>query len=309
MISREACPITQEKDLVVALDMPYHSGVLGEWSRESHHEELLRGCNFTILHNRRIDFYFQRWVFDLQVEIARRKGLAGPLPTWDAEGKPSTLASLSHKAEDAMLIRLLCEKPRPRVLDYGMATGEWALMAKAYGCESWGTDIDPRSPQLAKANGLRFAEEDGLPDQYFDFINADQVFEHLPSPRETLGLLQKKLAPGGFLKISTPGDRRMGQKIQRLKKGLYTLALFRRDFFPLSPLCHTNLFSAKALKALAQTAGLEPYRLSLRQAYAVMTDFHTLRQFNRNLHNPWKRCRSHYQTWQFFRKSPGEEKV
>lgn len=203
-----------------------------------------------------------------------------------------------------MLIRLLHpdEKRRPRVLDYGMGSGEWPLMARAYGSEVWGTDVDPRSARAAAESGIRFGELESMPDGYFDFINADQVFEHLPDPLGTLQALCGKLAPGGHVKLSTPADEYIEQRIARLQAGRYTLAAFKEEFHALSPLSHINLYSAEAMQALGKAAGLEPFQLPLKTAYSTVTGFHSLRQINRNVYNPWKRHRARG-TWQFFVKS------
>ncbi|MEZ5430290.1 MAG: class I SAM-dependent methyltransferase [Verrucomicrobiales bacterium] len=186
-----------------------------------------------------------------------------------------SLTELSHKAEDAMLIRLLHPgKSCPKVFDFGMATGEWALMAKAYGSEVWGTDLDPRAPDACAAHGIRFTTLEEAPEGGFDFINADQVFEHLPQPLEIGRILANKLAPGGILKLTTPRDRRIEAKLERLKQGGYDdLAVFEREFFPLSPLSHINLFTARSLIELGERLGLEPFRVPLRQCYATMTAF------------------------------------
>lgn len=257
---------------------------------------------FTILHNPQINFYFQKWVFDQEEEVQRREAMAKRQATATAApARLFTLTELSHKAEDAMLIRLLHrgEERRPRVLDYGMGSGEWPQMAKAYGSEVWGTDVDPRSTQAATESGIHFAKIEEMPGAYFDFINADQVFEHLPDPLATIKALASKLARGGHLKFSTPSDARIEDKIARLQSGGYTLDTFKKDFHALSPLSHINLFAAEAMRTLARAAGLEPFQVPLKTCYSVATGFHSLRQLKRNFYNPLKRHRSRG-TWQFF---------
>ncbi|MDQ3622342.1 MAG: class I SAM-dependent methyltransferase, partial [Verrucomicrobiota bacterium] len=172
----------------------------------------------------------------------------------------------------------------------------------AYGSEVWGTDIDPRSARVAAESGVQFvADVAAVEDGYFDFINADQVFEHLADPVGVIRVLAAKLRRGGHLKTSTPADRRIEAKLARLNSGGYSLQLFKRDFHALSPLSHINLFSATSLGALAAAARLESFRVPLQMCYAVMTGFHSARQLNRNLYNPLKRY-SARGTWQFFRK-------
>lgn len=305
MLTRSACPVTGETALLEEkVRLPYDSGFLGTWTAKRKWGKLLAGRDYRIWHHPGIDFYFQESVFDDEEEAVRREKIASRLaaqPTGEPRGL--SLTELSHKAEDALLIRLLHpDKPRPRVFDFGMATGEWSLMAKAYGAEVWGTDLDPRSPQACEEHGLRFVTLEEAPEGYFDFINADQVFEHLPRPLEIGRILAAKLAPGGILKLTTPSDRKAEAKLARLREGGYAdLPEFERDFFPLSPLSHINLYSADSLVELGRRLGLESMRVPLRKCYATMTGFLSARQWNRNLYNPLKRHLAKG-TWQFFRK-------
>jgi len=57
-----------------------------------------------------------------------------------------------------------------------------------------------------------------LPDADFDFINVDQVFEHLPYPRATLANLTTKLRAGGVVRISVPNGRRVLKKLRYFRK-------------------------------------------------------------------------------------------
>ena len=298
MFDRTACPITRTTTLVEKASAPYDAGLLGAWATRRKQRERLAGQRFVVLHNPAIDFYFQRSVFDQAEEIERRQGIAGRR----SEVRVLSLSDLAHKAEDAMLVRLLQPEGRPRVFDYGMGEGHWIRMAAAYDAEAWGSDVDPRSATVAAHSGVRFvADPATLPEGYFDFINADQVFEHLPDPLGVLRVLAARLRPGGTLKISTPADRQIETRLARFRASGYALETFQTEFHALAPLSHINLFTATSLRALASAAGLESMRLPLRTAYALMTGFHSARQLNRNLYNPLKRHRA-LGTWQYFRK-------
>ncbi len=298
MLDRIECPITASPAVVERIDLPYDSALLGEWSAQRKQTDRLAHKRFTICHNPAIDFYFQRSVFDQGEEIERRQGIADRR----TEERLPALSELCHKAEDAMLIRLLHPNIRPKVLDYGMGEGHWAIMAKAYGSDVWGTDVDPHSAQIAARSGIGFVTDlAALPDNSFDFINADQVFEHLPDPLGTLRQLVTKLRSGGHVKLSTPADLKIEEKLARLGRGGYALDEFKREFHALAPLSHINLFTATSLRALASAAGLNHFRVPLRTCYAVMSGFHSGRQINRNLYNPLKRYRARG-TWQFFKK-------
>lgn len=299
MLVRESCPITGSTNLVRKVDIPFSVGVIAEWVRPRGRARQLEGLNYTVYFNPEVDFYFQRIVFSEQEEEIRRRQLASTNSS-SAE-RVATLNDLCHKAEDAILIRLLFRnKGRPRVLDFGMGGGEWALLAKAFGAEVWGTDIDPRSQIAANSFGIQFSNPVDLPDNFFDFINGDQVFEHLVDPLKWISCLVRKLVPGGHLKLSTPHDNRIENKFRRLAEGEYTeVKHFSEDFRALIPLHHINLFSRTSLIALARRAGLVHYQIPLPLSYAAIVGFHSLRQLNRNAYNPLKRHLAR-KTWQYF---------
>jgi len=129
------------------------------------------------------------------------------------------LRELSHKAEDAILIRLLHRGPgRPKVFDSEFRQGNGSCLPKpAYGAEAWGTDIDPRSEEACRRHGMRFVRLEDAPPDTFDFINADQVVKHLSDPFGAVRVLASKLAPGGILKRTVPGDRRIRSRLDRAR--------------------------------------------------------------------------------------------
>lgn len=302
---RDSCPISSDREsaeIQTVLSLPFDRGILGAWAEKKRKTEQVAGREFRIYHDPRRDFFWQQFVLTNEEETERRTRVRQT----KSEARPPTLTEAVHKTEEAILLRLLTPAERPKVLDYGMGLGHWLLAMRAFGAEAWGTDIDPLSAVVAAENGLRFeANLDDLPDGYFDFINSDQVFEHLPDPLRHLERITPKLSPGGILKLSTPGDERMPGKLSRLARGGYSdLGEFQRDFDSLSPLCHINLFTARSLRALGEAAGLNPFRIPLKTGYGAMTGFFSPRQWNRNLYNPWKRSRAS-RTWQYFRKSGG----
>ncbi|MDQ3622223.1 MAG: hypothetical protein M3463_07010, partial [Verrucomicrobiota bacterium] len=126
MFDRNSCPITGSTQLIEKANVPYRSELLGEWATQ---RKQLAEERYVILHNPAIDFYFQRSVLDQYQEVQRRRAMAERR----VEVRLLGLSDLAHKAEDAMLVRLLYPSVRPRVLDYGMGEGLWAVMARAYG--------------------------------------------------------------------------------------------------------------------------------------------------------------------------------
>lgn len=299
---RDACPISGASSPAIEtlVSLPFDEGVLGDWARKKGKVDLVAGKEFRIYKNPSLDFYWQQLVMSNEEATHHRERIRKK----NNQVPPLALTEASHKVEEAILLRLLVGSDRPKVLDYGMGLGTWLLAMRAYGAECWGTDIDPLSKVVAADNGLRFEDElDNLPEEYFDFINSDQVFEHLPDPFQHLQRIVRKLSPGGIVKLSVPGDSRMPRKLKHLASGEPAkVREFIAEADALSPLCHINLFTPGSLRALGEAAGLEPFRIPLTTAYATMTGFFSARQWNRNLYNPLKTHLGN-RTWQYFRKS------
>jgi len=280
------------------MDLPYDGAQLRAYAYLAPLARSLESQCFSILRCSSCRLYFQELVADSAESALLYNTYAGRQPAPPAR----PLAELAHFAEDAMISRLLFPQHRPVVLDYGMNTGNWAAMARAYDCDVWGTDIKEQSKDIAERRGITYSPPSLLPESHFDFINADQVFEHLSDPLTTLRTLAKSLKPGGKMKISTPHDRHLAVKIQRAKAGAYDPAAFIRAFESMWPLLHLNLFETANLQIMAHKAGLSPYRVPLAIGYAAMTLFDTPRQWNRNLYNPFKRWLARG-TWQYFQQS------
>lgn len=140
-----------------------------------------------------------------------------------------------------------------RVLDFGMGWGRWCLAAKSAGFQTTGFEISTERATYAEQNGLRVLQstEDLLKEQ-FDFINADQVLEHVPNPREVFEVLADRLMPGGVIRVAVPD----GKDIPR------TLAKtgWRPDLMAIRPLEHINCFTRQTLIQAGQSAGLTVVR-------------------------------------------------
>ena len=76
-------------------------------------------------------------------------------------------------------------------------------MAQAYGFAVTGVELSERRRRYAQSQGLRALAELTACER-FDFINCQQVLEHLPDPGRALSELRRVLAPRGRLIVSAP---------------------------------------------------------------------------------------------------------
>lgn len=152
---------------------------------------------------------------------------------------------------------LIKKKPEEvQVLDFGMGWGHWAIMAKAFGYDVSGFEISKDRIEYVKQYAIHaFQSFSEMNTFKFDFINAEQVFEHIKNPVQTLERLVHHLKEGGIIRIAVPN----GNKIEKT---------LRQDNWKASkdaihPLEHVNCFTHRTLKKLGQEAGLQ----FMRQPY------------------------------------------
>lgn len=186
-----------------------------------------------------------------------------------------------------------------RFLDFGMGWGKWAQMAKAFGCESYGTELSAERLEYARSNGIKVIEWDEIPQHRFDFINTEQVFEHIPEPLKTLRHLKRALKADGLLKISVPTandiDRRLQVMDWKSPRGS------KNSLNPVAPLEHINFFRRSSLLKMAEEAGLEEVCIPIVKQYGSTTDWRGVRKIAKNIVLPIYRNLLKRQNYLFFR--------
>lgn len=173
---------------------------------------------------------------------------------------PSGLSKLVHA--DFSLFRkygrqmeiiydLIKKEPREtNVLDFGSGWGYWCLMAKAYGYNVFGFDIAKKKCEYAMRIGISmFTKFEEIRNYRFDFINAEQVFEHIPNPLPSLIALVDTLNKNGCIRISVPDCRNIEIKLRKSPVVVAKNAIH--------PLEHMNCFTHQTLLRLGEMAGLQ----------------------------------------------------
>jgi len=144
---------------------------------------------------------------------------------------------------------LLGKKPIDiKVLDFGMGWGFWSLMAKAHGYDSYGYELSSDRLKYAARNGIKVIKKFNK-NMTFDFINSNQVFEHVFDPVDYLKKLAKLLKSGGIIRVSVPNGDEVEKMIfdSNWKAGKNSI----------HPLEHINCFSSSTLKLMGIKAGLK----------------------------------------------------
>lgn len=178
---------------------------------------------------------------------------------------------------------LIFKKASPselKILDIGCGPGIFLSEAKKGGWQIFGIELSVKNVDFARNNfqlptvTLGSAEEaaDKFEDSFFDVITAFDVVERLFSPWETLGMIRKKMKPGGILVVSMP---LIDSLIAYLMGG---------QWHALVP-SHLNYFTEKSLKFFFESLG---YKLIYRRSYTryLTLDYLIKRLFKINLAVP-----------------------
>lgn len=171
-----------------------------------------------------------------------------------------------HAQEILQLIAYFRRRPAELAFfDFGMGWGQWLLMAKAFGCQTAGAELSEARINHAHANGLKTITWDEIPGQQFDFINTEQVFEHIPEPLETLRHLKKALKPGGLIKISVPDAEGIDRRLEIMD--WQAPRKHRNSLNAVAPLEHINCYRRESFAVMAAQASMEEVALPLRLQY------------------------------------------
>lgn len=155
-----------------------------------------------------------------------------------------------------------------KALDYGMGWGAYALTAKNMGWEVYGTELSKTRINYAKKQGIQFVHINEAPLKKFDFINTEQVFEHLPEPLITLTTIKQWLKKDGIIKISVPTANNIEERLKKMDWAAPKNS--NTSVNPVAPLEHINFFKRGSILEMARIAGLEEIKLPVMVQYKNM---------------------------------------
>ncbi len=288
MIYREHCPITGERSEVI-FSRPYK---LPELSAIINDEEVMQAIldkHYEIRYCAASDLYFQSWVFD-DVEVAHYYSKGSDVSTILRLIAEQKVHWFAHMTEEILVLRQVSNSAPPAVLDFGTNWGKWSSMALAHGCDVYGVEVNHAAKDFCASRGIKMIGTDQLSDiPIFDFINIDQVVEHLSDPRGIIAQLKCALKPEGIIKISVPKNASLPLLLRKAQASGDNSVLKAKTLKPLAPLAHVNLFTNRGLRVLGAHLGLEPMRPPIMAWLGAGQMWNMPRQLNRNLMVPFKR--------------------
>lgn len=147
------------------------------------------------------------------------------------------------------LLRFAEILPGGKILDVGCGVGNFLVLMKYFNMDCHGVEPGKFDEQLAKENNLEIKNctflEANYPDNYFDVITLNHVFEHTNCPTETLKKLNRILKPGGTLIIAIPQSDCLAYKI------------FGQCWVQLDIPRHLFTFQEKTIKEYAKKTGFK----------------------------------------------------
>jgi len=209
-----------------------------------------------------------------------------PKKAFDAHENTMTFEDYLYYAREIMpIIAYFDTMPNQlKFLDFGMGSGTWCKLVKAFGCESCGTELSETRIRYAESERISVIAWEDLPNHTFHLINTEQVFEHLAEPFETLVYLRKCLHSNGLLKISVPNGANIKKK---LKIGDWNAPKQSKNSLnPVAPLEHINCFSYKSIIKMAEMAGLRRIKLPLKIQYTYSIYGLTLKTIIKRIAKP-----------------------
>ena len=138
--------------------------------------------------------------------------------------------------------------PTPkRILDVGCATGRLLGYFREKGWETSGVEICREAAEYGNRKRnvnirTKPLEKNFFPDNYFSFVHASHLIEHLNNPADFLREIYRILVPGGYLALVTPN-------IDGFQSRLF------RDKWRSAIADHMFLFSRKTLTRLGEISG------------------------------------------------------
>lgn len=165
-----------------------------------------------------------------------------------------------------------------RFLDLAGGGGLYAKAAKEMGCEVWFMDLDPEAVEFADSIGLNVISGDAncIQDFFsacsFDIILAQQIIEHVRSPKDFLEGIHFALKPNGVAILSTPNNNglehysnpylaasyiyRLAANNPQMSKLSIIKKMVKNNWMYVDPPRHLYAFNQYNLQLLLKKAGL-----------------------------------------------------
>lgn len=252
-IERKVCPVCASSNLKSLLSISFNDNRIANFIENYYQNRIdisiLASKPFEISKCVNCELLFQRYILNNSLSyqlyehwISREESLA--------KKENAAIDIFIEYAKKAHLVgKIIRKEPHDtKVLEYGMGWGYCLRTMAAFNFNVQGYELSESRIMHARKLGLNVIDDLNTADSYFDYIYANQVFEHIENPRETILKLCELLAPNGVLNINVPQGRGMENKLKN-KDWIATHDACH-------PLEHINCFNRTSLKALGKEASM-----------------------------------------------------
>jgi 2-polyprenyl-3-methyl-5-hydroxy-6-metoxy-1,4-benzoquinol methylase len=178
-------------------------------------------------------------------------------------------------ADATFIEKLIKKKPKNiSILDFGSGWGFWSKFINACNFKVKSYEISNRRINYLKKNKIFVLKNLKIIKEKFDFIYADQVFEHLPDPQETIKILGKVLKKKGYILLGFPSSFLFKYKL-------------KKNYFPSKdcahPLEHINILNRKCLSFMIKSTSLKIVNFKTTHNFSIknlISDLRNLLIFN-----------------------------
>jgi SAM-dependent methyltransferase len=289
MIQRIICPVSGAPAEVI-FSRPYSLPEMRRYTELCGLTAKLADKPYEIRYCATSNIHFQTWTMD-DSELAGLYSPPADEKTFIEQISQQKLHWFAHMTEEVLMVRQMVSTRKPVVLDFGCNWGKWASMALAFGCETYGLDVNRDAAAFCAARGIKIITQREMGENRFDFINVDQVMEHLTDPLAVAKVIATALKPGGFVKFGTPDNPKLPKLLRAAQASGSNDVLDEKTIDSLCPLQHVNLFNHQSLRLLGEQVGLREAQLPFWKWVGAGQLWNIPRQLNRNFRTPWKRWR------------------
>jgi 2-polyprenyl-3-methyl-5-hydroxy-6-metoxy-1,4-benzoquinol methylase len=305
-VTRDACPACKSKLLDEIYRLDYTSAVMvkyldsfyGPQGKGVEHD-YLKGGNYILKKCQKCKTVFQAEIFgEFLMGKLYGEWIDPDLALARANGYDSGFY-FNYANELMLILSYLSKKPNQlNFLDFGMGWGKWCLMAKAFGCNVVGVELSEHRKRHAKSQAIEVIDLGHIKNRTFDFINTEQVLEHIANPLDTLTELVLALKEDGIIKVSVPN----GNTVDKLLKIMDWNATkgSANSLNVVAPFEHINCFNFDAVVRMGGLCGLKVVEEITYAKYSVSIN-HSMRENLKNIYE--KYMRKNFEPYVFFRKS------
>lgn len=249
LIDRNTCPLCNTEDGRLLTELPLDRGPVYDFLNRVYSGRLAdvfsQTQKFALYQCPHCDFAWQRWILD-------EAGMNLLYDRW-IDPSESRQKNRTHPASyylplfrDVLWVTTFFPGKKPfqiRTLDFGMGWGGWTRIAMAMGLDAWGSELSQSRIENAKAMGIPLFNDFTQGSEQFDYINTEQVLEHIPDIHTVMNLLYRQMKRGGILRFSVPPVRKELSLIRKKQ--------WQPGHEAFHPLEHINGFTWKSIKYLA----------------------------------------------------------